>query len=53
MSVGHTDQLEAECRKRMAKVPAARGWDTQRERDAELAEVDLLLDLWLEATAET
>jgi hypothetical protein len=44
------EAVEAECRAAMARVPKARGWDTGRLRDDELAWVDTLLDRWLEAT---
>lgn len=52
MSVEATEaeHLEALCRERMAAVSTARGWDTQRERDDEIAFIDALLDEWLEVT---
>lgn len=49
--VTRADQLEARCRKAMAQVPQARGFDTQRVRDEALRMVDLLLDEWLFETA--
>jgi len=42
------ERLEADCRKRMAALQPARGWDSQRERDDELALIDVLLDAWNE-----
>lgn len=41
------EELEARCRKAMATLPKARGWDSRRVRDAELAMLDVLLDEWL------
>ena len=43
------DVLEARCRKAMAQLPKARGWDTQRVRDDELTWIDCLLDAYIEA----
>lgn len=40
------DAIEARVRRRMAAVTKARGFDTQRERNAELARIDALLDAW-------
>ena len=40
------EQLEARCRKAMATLTKARGWDTQRARAEELALLDRLLDEW-------
>ena len=41
------EELEARCRKAMAALPKARGWDSRRARDDELAFIDCLLDEWL------
>ena len=41
--------VEAECRRRMATVTKARGFDTQRQRDRELYVIDQLLDEYNEA----
>ncbi|GAA2007994.1 hypothetical protein [Nocardioides kribbensis] len=38
------DDLEARCRRAMAVLPKARGWDSRRDRDDELTMIDLLLD---------
>lgn len=40
------DEVEAETRRRMAALTRARGWDSERRRAAELAEIDRLLDQW-------
>lgn len=38
------DVLEAEIRRRMAKLTPARGFDTAKTRAAEIASIDALLD---------
>jgi len=45
------DELEADARREIAKVAGmqVRGWDSQRERERRLAEVDLALDRYLAA----
>lgn len=45
------DVIEAETRRRMACITKAQGWDTQCERDDELACIDVLLDRWNELRA--
>lgn len=44
------DELEAEARCLMAQRHEARGFDSQRVRDAWLAEVDAALDAYNEAS---
>lgn len=43
------EETEARCRKLMASLQPARGWDTDRARREKLAEIDALLDEWLAA----
>lgn len=43
------DHLEADIRRRMARLPEARGWDTAKARAEELAEIDRKLDAYNEA----
>ena len=40
-------EVETRCRKVMAQLPQARGWDSRRARAEELALIDRLLDEWL------
>lgn len=47
-----TEVLEAEIRQVMARLPKSRGWDTQRARQDALDWLDVLLDEYLELTAE-
>lgn len=44
------EALEAECRTAMACVTPARGWDTRRKRDDDIAFIDTLLDRYNEVT---
>lgn len=46
VDLGPLEELEADVRKRMARLTQARGFDTQKIRDAEVAAIDLLLDQW-------
>lgn len=43
-----SEQVEAKVRRKMAQVASLprRGWDTGRERDREMDELDALLDEW-------
>lgn len=44
------DVLEAEVRRRMARLTPVRGFDTARKREAEMASIDALLDEWNRTT---
>lgn len=49
VDVTDADHLERLARERMAALVKARGWDSQRERDDEIAFIDAVLDAWNEA----
>ena len=46
--ISEAEQLEALARERMAALVKARGWDSQRARDDEIAFIDAVLDAWNE-----
>lgn len=44
------ETIEASCRYRMATITESRGFDSQRERNDDLAAIDALLDRYNELT---
>ena len=45
------EDIEADARMAMARVQKARGFDTQKVRDRQIAEVDVILDAYNWASA--